>query len=159
MYVQERLTIAPVTMAVFSSAKPTVTARLVCPAAARDSNATITKANKLSLSPGTSKVCNRAAIRIRIACTKVLKSNQLRFLARARWASCANVKLPTQNLWTRQLWGKSFCCRALLILRTSTSKQRRCLRPLILYAFGPRGTWLRKGHCLHFDCQLHRYMC
>lgn len=91
-------------MAVFSSAKPTVTARLVCPAAARDSNATITKANKLSLSPGTLKVCNRAAIKIRIACTKVLKSNQLRFLARARWASCANVKLPAQNLWPCQLY-------------------------------------------------------
>lgn len=61
------LTIAPVTMDVFSSARPTVTAMLLCPDAANANRATIISAGTLVISPAAVTDCNEAAESTRIA--------------------------------------------------------------------------------------------
>lgn len=91
------LTIAPVTIVVFSSANPTVVARLICPEAAHERSATIVRARTLPVSLGL-RICNDAAAKINAACTAVVNSSQLRFRTRARCARLAKTRLPAQNL-------------------------------------------------------------
>lgn len=72
------LTIAPVTIVVFRSAKPTVTAMLVCPDAAKASRATIIKAEALVISADGEAQRNRHDAKIRIAWMRVVESSQRR---------------------------------------------------------------------------------
>ena len=58
---------APVTIDVSSSGRPTVTAMLFCPDAANASNATITSADILVTSPGMVIHCNKAAASVGMA--------------------------------------------------------------------------------------------
>jgi hypothetical protein len=59
------LTIAPVTIVVFSSDKSTVTARLVCPAAAKAKRPTMIRAETLVRSFDVEVQCKQAATNIK----------------------------------------------------------------------------------------------
>jgi hypothetical protein len=58
---------APVTIDVFSSAKPTVIAMLFCPDAAKASKATMTRDDALVTFPGTVTHCKKAATSVKMA--------------------------------------------------------------------------------------------
>jgi hypothetical protein len=64
---EEILTMAPVTIDVFSSGRPTVTAMLFCPDAANANRAMIISADMLVISPGAVAHCNKAATSVRMA--------------------------------------------------------------------------------------------
>lgn len=96
---EDILTIAPVTIDVFSSGKPTVTAMLFCPDAANANKATITSADILVTSPGTVTHCNKAAASVKMAWMSVEEMSHARRRAEECWARRPNVKLPIQKLF------------------------------------------------------------
>jgi hypothetical protein len=61
------LTLAPVTIDVFSSARPTVIAMLFCPDAAKANKATMTRDDALVTFSGTVTHCNKAAMSVKMA--------------------------------------------------------------------------------------------
>jgi hypothetical protein len=77
------LTMAPVTIEVFSSARPTVIAMLSCPDAAKANKATMTRDDALVTFPGTVTHCNKAVTSVRVAWTSVEEISYAR--RRAEW--------------------------------------------------------------------------
>ena len=69
---------APVTLDVFSSARPTVTAILFCPDAANASRATIVNADMVKISSGDVIHCSKAATSIKMAWKSVDESSHAR---------------------------------------------------------------------------------
>lgn len=76
------LTIAPVTIIVFSSARPTVAAILVCPDAAKARSATTMRADTLVTFFGVEVQLNKLAIRIKAVWIRLVESNHARFFGR-----------------------------------------------------------------------------
>jgi hypothetical protein len=89
---------APVTIDVFNSARPTVIAILFCPDAANAKKATMTRDDALVTFPGTVTHCNKAATSVKMAWTSVEEISHARRLAEWWWARRPNTKLPTQKL-------------------------------------------------------------
>jgi hypothetical protein len=77
------LTMAPVTIEVFSSARPAVIAMLSCPDAAKANKATMTRDDALVTFPGTVTHCNKAVTSVRVAWTSVEEISYAR--RRAEW--------------------------------------------------------------------------
>lgn len=90
-------------MVVFSSAKPTVTAILVCPDAAKAKSATAIKAGAVETFLEVEIQLNRLATRMEAVCIKLEESNHPRFFGRDWRAKRPKTKLPMQKLCTNQL--------------------------------------------------------
>jgi hypothetical protein len=88
-------------MLVFSSAKPTVTAILVCPDAANARSATTIIAGILVTSFGVEAQLSRLTVRIRPVCIRLVEINHARFLGRDWCANRPKMKLPMQKLCAR----------------------------------------------------------
>ena len=93
---------APVTIVVFRSARPTVTAMLVCPDAVKASSATTVRADAMVMSFEVEVQHNRLAVRIKAVCIKFVENNHARFFGRDWCANRPKAKLPMQSLCTHQ---------------------------------------------------------